>query len=111
MMKPTPRQTKLSPLASTKKLSGSTQLSMKFDLPIKMNILASELSYVVFIMLINVKMPTIVGILTFMSMLNVIISSVEHNKCLITSRSGDTITAYQSQHNAEDGTQGHRNLP
>ena len=27
-------------------------------------------TYVVFIMLINVKMPTVVGILTFMSMIN-----------------------------------------
>ena len=32
--------------------------------------LAFILSSVVFIMLINVKMPTIVGILTFMSMIN-----------------------------------------
>ena len=99
------------PSCVDKKLSGSAQLSMKFDLPIKMNILASGLSYVVFIMLINVKMPTIVGILTFMNMINVIISSVEHNKCFITSRSGHTKTAYHSQPNAEDGIQGHRNLP
>ena len=34
----------------------------------------------VFIMLINVKMPTIVGILTFMSMTNFMPSSVEHEK-------------------------------
>ena len=34
------------------------------------NILAFKLSDVVFIMLINVKMPKIVGILTFMSMIN-----------------------------------------
>ena len=39
-----------------------------------MNILASELSDAVFIMLINVKMPTIVDILTFMSMINFILS-------------------------------------
>ena len=31
-------------------------------------------------MLINVKMPTIVGILTFMSMINFMLSSVEHEK-------------------------------
>ena len=33
-------------------------------------------------MLINVKMPTIVGILTFMSMINFMLSSVEHEKVL-----------------------------
>ena len=62
--------------------SCSTQLSMKFQLLIitKMlkNINFSLLSNSdVFIMLINVRMPTIVGILTFMSMINV--SSVELN--------------------------------
>ena len=36
--------------------------------------LASSLSDVVFIMLINVKMPTIVGILTFMSRINFVLS-------------------------------------
>ena len=46
----------------------TTQLSMKFQLLIKTKILdALSLSDVVFIMLINVKMPTNVGILTFMS--------------------------------------------
>ena len=48
---------------------------MKFQLLIKTKILTNEevslsLSYVAFIMLINVKMPTTVGILTFMSMIN-----------------------------------------
>ena len=33
-----------------------------------------KLLYVVFIVLINVKMPTIVGILTFMSMMNFVLS-------------------------------------
>ena len=33
-----------------------------------------SLSYVVFIMLINVKMPTIVGILTLMSRINFVLS-------------------------------------
>ena len=32
---------------------------------------------IVFILLINVKMPTIVGILTFMSMINFMLSSAE----------------------------------
>ena len=35
-------------------------------------------------MLINVKMPTVVGILTFMSMINFILSLVEHLKSFIT---------------------------
>ena len=37
-------------------------------------VLAISVSDVVFIMLLNVKMPTIVGILTFMSMTNFILS-------------------------------------
>ena len=51
----------------------STQLSTKFQLLIKLKhrqmkkFIALSLSGIVFIMLINVKMPTIVGILTFMS--------------------------------------------
>ena len=47
--------------------------------------LALSLSDVVFIMLINVKMPTIVGILTFMSRINFVHSWVEHGKSFITS--------------------------
>ena len=59
----------------------STQASTKFQMLIKSKIvlyrqmkksLALSLSGVVFIMLINVKMPTIVGILTFMSMKKVL---------------------------------------
>ena len=64
-----------------KLLSCSTQLSMKFQLLIKTEIptneevycfssIALSLSDVVFILLINVKMSTIVGILTFMSNVN-----------------------------------------
>ena len=51
----------------------STQLSTKFQSPIKTKIPTKEevsclsLSDAVFNMLINVKMPTIVGILRFMS--------------------------------------------
>ena len=37
-------------------------------------LLALSLSEVVFIMLINAKMPTIVGILTFMSRINFVLS-------------------------------------
>ena len=57
-----------------KLFSCSTQLSTKFKLLLKTKTLtiyfkslALSLSDVVFIMLINVKMPTIVGILTFIS--------------------------------------------
>ena len=59
-----------------KLFSCSTQLSMKFQLLIKSKIgkiwtfIAFKHSDVVFIMLIKVKMPIIVGILSFMSMLN-----------------------------------------
>ena len=51
--------------------------------------LALSLSYVVFILLINVKMPTIVGILTFKSRINFVLSWVEHGKSIITSGPGD----------------------
>ena len=47
--------------------------------------LALSVSGVVFIMLINVKMPTIFGILTFMSRINFVPSWVEHEKSFITS--------------------------
>ena len=46
--------------------------------------LALSFSDVVFIMLINVKMPTTVGILTFMSRINFVLSCVEHEKSFIT---------------------------
>ena len=39
-------------------------------------------------MLINAKMPTIVGILTFISRINFVLSSVEHEKSSITSGPG-----------------------
>ena len=38
-----------------------------------------------YILLINVKMPTIVGILTFMSRINIVLSRVEQEKSCITS--------------------------
>ena len=41
-------------------------------------------------MLINVKMPTIVGILTFMSWINFVLSWVEHGKSLLISGPGHT---------------------
>ena len=63
-----------------KLFSCSTQLSTKFQLLIKLKyrqikkFLALSLSDVVSILLINVKMPTIVGILTFMSRMNFMLS-------------------------------------
>ena len=45
-------------------------------------LLTYKLSDVVIILLINVKMPTIVGILTFMSMINFMHCRVEHEKIL-----------------------------
>ena len=63
-----------------KLFSCSTQLSTKFQQPTKTNILkkknffAFKLSYIVFIMLINAKMPTNVGILTFINMNNFVLS-------------------------------------
>ena len=49
--------------------------------------LAFSLSDVVFIMLINVnvKMPAIVGIFTFMRRINFVLSGVEHEKSFIIS--------------------------
>ena len=41
-----------------------------------------------FFLLINVKMPTIVGILTFISRKNFMLNSVEHEKSFITSGPG-----------------------
>ena len=43
-------------------------------------LLALSISDVVFIMLVNIKMPTIVGILTFMSRINLVLSWVEYEK-------------------------------
>ena len=48
----------------------------------------SFLSDVVFIMLINVKMPTFVGTLTFMSRINFRLSSAEYEILFITSGLG-----------------------
>ena len=58
----------------------STHLSMNFQLLIKLKhrqikkFLALGFSGVVFIVLINVKMPTIVGILTFMGKIHFVLS-------------------------------------
>ena len=68
--------------------SCSNHLSTKYYMLIKTKLkhwqitkyLAFSPSNVVFIMLINVKMPTIVGILTFISRINFVLSSAEHEK-------------------------------
>ena len=63
-----------------KLFSCSTQLSTKFQLLVKIKMPTNEevcclsLSYVVFILLINAKMPTIVFILTFISRINFVLS-------------------------------------
>ena len=59
------------------------QLLISTKIPTK-KFLALSLSDVVFIMLINVKMPTIVGVLTFMSKINFVPSGVEYEKSFIT---------------------------
>ena len=79
-----------------KLFSCSTELSVKFQMLIKTIMLKNKdfscfqtlTVDVVFIMLINVKMPTIVGILTFMSRINFMLSRVEHEKSFITSGPG-----------------------
>ena len=49
-------------------------INTKIPTKIIKKLLALSLSDVVFIKLINVKMPTIVGILTFMSRINFVLS-------------------------------------
>ena len=98
----------------SKLFSFSTQLSMKFQLLIKLKyqqikkFLALSLSEVVFIMLINVKLQSIGGILTFMSRINFVLSWVDHEKCFITS--GPVInpnnkSVYGTQSNCTDPDQ------
>ena len=50
--------------------------------------LGSDKSRMLFFLLINVKMPTVVGILTFMSRKKFMLSRVEHGKSFITSGPG-----------------------
>ena len=62
-------------------------------------------------MLINVKMPTIVGILTLMSRINFVLSGVEHEKSFITSGPGFGVCLLQSLNNSSghlSNTQRHR---
>ena len=58
---------------------------MKFQLLIKAKKSCFQTIRCCIIMLINVKMPTIVGILTFMSMINFMLRCVENEESFITS--------------------------
>ena len=75
-----------------KHFSCSSQLSIKFQPVLESQLLNNNkiillktlrcCVYFVFILLINVKMPTFVGILTFMSRINFMLSWVEHEQSL-----------------------------
>ena len=74
---------------------------MKFQLPIKTKIPQKKEDFSCFktlicclILLINVKLPTIVGILTFMSRINFMLSSVDYEKCFMTSGPGLFCVSY-----------------
>ena len=63
-------------------------MSMKFQLTKTKMLKNKDISYFklsdVFVMLINVKMPTIVGILTFMGKIHLRLSRFEHEKSFMT---------------------------
>ena len=79
-----------------KLFSCSTQLSIKFEMLIsvknikKFSFFQAQISLESIFLLINVKMPTTVGILTFISRKNFMLSGVEHEKSFITSGPGAT---------------------
>ena len=89
--------------------SRSTQLCVEFLLLIKTKMLkiktflAFKRSDVVFTMIINVKTPTIVGILTIMGTINVMLTWVEHEKGCITLGPGHNV---MPQMRLEHGTTG-----
>ena len=72
LFEPGPEVIKLFPCSA--ELSAKLQLIIKLKYRQIKKYLALSLSDVVLIMLINVKMPTIVGILTFMSRINFALS-------------------------------------
>ena len=75
----------------------------------KFSFFGSDKPRMLFFSLINVKMPTIVGILTFMSRKIFMLSSVEHEKSFITSGPGIVLdTIIVSQYRAVSWTQGER---
>ena len=53
-------------------------------------------------MLINVKIPTTVGILTFMSRINFMLGRVEHEKSFVTSGPGLPCTSPVSRYNCHN---------
>ena len=67
-------------------------ISMKIS--IKSAFSGSDKLRMLFFLLINVKMPTIVGILTFKSRKNFMLNSVEHEKSFITSGPGLPMSIY-----------------
>ena len=54
-------------------------------------------------MLINVKMPTVVSILTFISRLNFMLSLSEHEKSFITSGPGLSIQIFRAEKGSSIG--------
>ena len=58
----------------------------------KIGILVFNLSYDVFILLLNVKIPTPDGVFTFLSRINFMLSLVEHENTFITSRPGNYLS-------------------
>ena len=70
-------------------------MSMKFQPSVKTKwqkykyFLVLKLSAVAFILQINAKMPTIVGILAFMSMINFMLSCVAHEKFVLVLKLSD----------------------
>ena len=78
-----------------KLFSCSIQLRMKFVLPIKklntinLNFFPALQNWAgIFFLLINIKMPTIVGILILINRKNFMLNWVEYEKCFITSGPG-----------------------
>ena len=68
-------------------------ISVKYQ-EIQLFFLGSHLPTMLFFLLINVKMPTIVGILTLMSRKNFMLSRVEHEKSFITLGPGEQNTGF-----------------
>ena len=72
-------------------------MSMNFQAHIESKVLKYNIfsclkhSDVVFILHINVKMPTIVGILTFLNRINFMLSLVEHEQSFIASGTAWTV--------------------
>ena len=70
----------------------------KYENMKKFTFLGSDKPRMLFFPLINVKVPTVVGILTFMSRKNFMLSLLEHEKSFITSRPGFRFYRFLSIH-------------